>query len=1054
MINWHKKRCTRADVVVSGDVPFCANCDEIAQLDPNEIPSPGLQAPSNSSQGVLDLAWPASVVYNTGRIPEHDNCTDLTPQLRQSTDKPDTDQQHYDCRPQASSSDIQIQSNGYDSLHHGDNIRLLRLGKGAWDDPLHGTLNSIPLNSSTGYEAISYTWGDERGDITRSRCLFIGESWLALPITKNCEAALRRLRLPEKDRVLWIDAVCINQTNILERSHQVGLMHRIYSTASTCLVYLGEHRKNSRTAMKFIDWERKSGFMTKQLSVALSSLFKRPYFRRTWILQELVLSKTIVVYCGGTTTRWCKIISTNWDRYPTVYIPSWVKNFELCYYRQALDFPRWIFEMSSTTASDPRDKIFSVLGLFRGLEDDGLVPDYSLSIAQVYTGIAAYLLTKHNMKHIIGLSRNPSAGLPSWVPDWRFIQSSWWKADDQAFEREFIAASTELQQRKLWLLGATLDQPGGDDCANIHDLFALQTNDCGQHNCASTTEIHRQTGGLLISPEYIIPLHSPFTPSNPESRDCLWAWELLSTSPVITHEDYVGCFPGHKFWFLLRKVSRNPVYKITGRCSLAVKYTEQRQLTHVQNVLMKAKQYRLEHKSFDLVHYWVSRKWNQLLWTAYADATRNSAAGVAVRTSQSGSLGSLEAAFADFQLFRLNNTNQYHPQPYVSSSIRLYPQAKQLIDCIRFWSKGVIWKFISDIQASKAFPNWEFLKQKRQQWLSVVENLIDSVQSQTLPLQLPDSQSFINKLRPIPQYAEAYREALEESLFGRGRDLSWILDCENREREREFAHVESLTLHLRNILADSERESEVGRTHAIKITIQSVIIERRCDSQVIGHGALHLMKEFIIDILEAIIPEDYICNSTKDEDKIYQEFLGEIYSGDSPSWSAIIEILGDMSTTENRAKSCTQDALTLVKQSVREVASGLRKGMRKDNAKSDAFMSMMKLITTTDFCTPTSHRTLQATIDGVRMLNSAFDHVYAEARELYEKRMALNTWKLCFSKYDSVKSEVNLKSIIPRVALEIPRYPDATEVARECQFIQSLMDVSMKFEQAGNILIV
>jgi hypothetical protein len=88
---------------------------------------------------------------------------------------------------------------------------------------------------------LSYTWADESdkpdkpgdavrpGGPPRERPLFISRKWRILGITKNCEAALKDIREPGKDRLLWIDAICINQENPDEKSVQIGLMSKIYS---------------------------------------------------------------------------------------------------------------------------------------------------------------------------------------------------------------------------------------------------------------------------------------------------------------------------------------------------------------------------------------------------------------------------------------------------------------------------------------------------------------------------------------------------------------------------------------------------------------------------------------------------------------------------------------------------------------------------------------------------------------------------------------------------------------------------------------------------------
>ncbi|KAI1377116.1 hypothetical protein F4677DRAFT_459461, partial [Hypoxylon crocopeplum] len=317
-----------------------------------------------------------------------------------------------------------------------------------------------------------------------------------------------------------------------------------------------------------------------------------------------VLSKSIVVYCGEDTIRWCQILSKPWEHYPAVYVPSWVKDFEICRYRQALDFPRWIFIMGSTAASDPRDKVFAILGLFRGLEDAGLIPDYSLSISQVYIGVAAYLITRHNMRHILAINQTPAPDLPSWVPDWRCVNPTQWTANDKTPEHDFMVRSDRLRWRRLWLLGA-LNEPDSEcpgDLGDLRDLFS-EGREC-HHN--STIGVHRHTGGLLISPEYMIPLDSFAASDDMFSLKWPWGWEFLSTSRVSTHEDYAAAFEGHKYWFLLRKVSKNQSYRIVGRCDLAIPVSEGHQLTSVKNILKAVKIHTINRKTFDTVQFWIS----------------------------------------------------------------------------------------------------------------------------------------------------------------------------------------------------------------------------------------------------------------------------------------------------------------------------------------------------------------------------------------------------------------------------------------------------------------
>lgn len=114
-------------------------------------------------------------------------------------------------------------------------IRLFTLLPSASADaPLEGHLEAFPLDSSPPYEALSYTWGKERN--VQKPIRLEGQDVLA---TSNLDSALRSLRLPDTPRVLWVDALCINQKSASERSHQVSLMREIYSRCERDLLWLG-----------------------------------------------------------------------------------------------------------------------------------------------------------------------------------------------------------------------------------------------------------------------------------------------------------------------------------------------------------------------------------------------------------------------------------------------------------------------------------------------------------------------------------------------------------------------------------------------------------------------------------------------------------------------------------------------------------------------------------------------------------------------------------------------------------------------------------------------
>ena len=108
------------------------------------------------------------------------------------------------------------------------------------------TDSSIEPGRRLTYEALSYTWNSE------VYCKSIRCDGRILSITQNLYDALRRLRQPENSRVFWIDAICINQLDIGERNHQVGLIRSIYTRASQVVPWLGEEDEYTETAFDLI----------------------------------------------------------------------------------------------------------------------------------------------------------------------------------------------------------------------------------------------------------------------------------------------------------------------------------------------------------------------------------------------------------------------------------------------------------------------------------------------------------------------------------------------------------------------------------------------------------------------------------------------------------------------------------------------------------------------------------------------------------------------------------------------------------------------------------
>jgi hypothetical protein len=166
-----------------------------------------------------------------------------------------------------------------------DSIRLLRLlPHEDKNSPIRCQLFDYSLQESGKrihlYDALSYVWGDPEN----TRPIHIGEH--DLPVTKNLYAALSHLRNFSLERIIWVDAICINQKNDKEKVQQIQFMAKIYSQANRVLVWLGEAADNSDQALEEIRAARgkaTNSLNNKTIHSAVLALLQRNWFRRIWV---------------------------------------------------------------------------------------------------------------------------------------------------------------------------------------------------------------------------------------------------------------------------------------------------------------------------------------------------------------------------------------------------------------------------------------------------------------------------------------------------------------------------------------------------------------------------------------------------------------------------------------------------------------------------------------------------------------------------------------------------------------------------------------------------
>ncbi|KAK3942946.1 heterokaryon incompatibility protein-domain-containing protein [Diplogelasinospora grovesii] len=612
MSRWHKLSCSKPIIRVDdGDTPRCTSCgcrcpwQELVAS--SRSSDPLLNIPETPS-GQMNLRWPPSVPYKS--MLETSN-----PDLSQTTQEAMAVKkvEYQMTKPQlphlpvASSSNQTASNKAVDSPIYGDTLapdefRLACLTAAEDDEqfPLHVSLEVFKDDNCPEYETVSYTWGGEDGDYSRSRPIFVGPFWDVVFQTKNCWDMLRFVRPWRGTRIVWVDALCINQGNITERGQQVAKMGQIYEQCLRVIVYLGSDLVLSLPRGEFPSRcrlsELENGSIRPRLPanhklgdtpLNLREILRRQYFGRVWVIQELLLSQRTVMRIGDVdfwtdSAPWPAIpaegsldVALQWDltQAPWVqYIAQ--KAFPLT---NVLDVLRIT---SSSQASDPRDRIFGLLSLIHldDVGEGGWQPDYSLSPQHVFTGLFAHCIANLGRCDFLLFAAGLTApsSTPSWVPaDWS-TQESWQRLFAEVQPHFDTEATTRVRGvhggpvRSLplgywmqplngqWVNRGALDRPWNKDIAICTATGALSLN--LTHFCSvpaqparveqlSTTTIFKVSGrnrGL-----YLVSEHSLDTIVIP-GRDHIFI--LVSETSV-------------PLYFILRETESHGSFRLVAPCT-------------------------------------------------------------------------------------------------------------------------------------------------------------------------------------------------------------------------------------------------------------------------------------------------------------------------------------------------------------------------------------------------------------------------------------------------------------------------------------------------------
>jgi hypothetical protein len=350
-------------------------------------------------------------------------------------------------------------------------LRLLEVLSAKPNETMTFRVIRAALNDAPPYDALSYTWNDpfstqnnelEQGQVTGLPSIRIIVNDGYLEVSEHLHDALRFIA-PFTSRLLWIDAICINQADLAERAEQVGIMGRIFSHAERVLAWLGPSSADSDLAINFLEMLAEHATRADRVAwlvslaqdpaclpqwVAFHALITRGWWKRSWVIQEYVLGREVVFACGGR-----QLAGDQMDAASQLLFDGWAACFatgtmqRVGLNARVMD-PMWnLFELRhrlkqqgqaksgkhigpltylsrtrQSRASDPRDRLFAKFGMIGDQANTLCTPNYALPPTHIYrTFFAAYVAETEDLYIVChaGLGFNPEApSKPTWLPTW------------------------------------------------------------------------------------------------------------------------------------------------------------------------------------------------------------------------------------------------------------------------------------------------------------------------------------------------------------------------------------------------------------------------------------------------------------------------------------------------------------------------------------------------------------------------------------------------------------------------------------------------------------
>ncbi|KAK1813929.1 hypothetical protein LTR12_011677 [Friedmanniomyces endolithicus] len=342
-------------------------------------------------------------------------------------------------------------------------FRILLLSNEERNGPksLQCELRTLNIDTNLAYVALSYTWGDS-GDFAT---ITLGS--VRIRAQRNLVEALRTL-YGLGHRLVWADALCINQTDLAERGVQVSLMRNVFERAQEVLIFLDSVSDRASVPEPLLGLLCASHadtvcFLSKAEVVmqdmrsyaVLRNLLKSRYWQRAWIIQEIAVASRVNVVLANHKIPWSNLsilgstlmsVLAMTDHNSIARLSSdmdtddeladgvaWLFSLDIIRTQKGTSLLNILNISAGSKQREDIDVLYSKLGL--AFDTSQLIqrPDYSKTCREVFVELAInYIREKKSLKVICSANLQSlkyekdlditSLGLPSWIPDWRQVQ--------------------------------------------------------------------------------------------------------------------------------------------------------------------------------------------------------------------------------------------------------------------------------------------------------------------------------------------------------------------------------------------------------------------------------------------------------------------------------------------------------------------------------------------------------------------------------------------------------------------------------------------------------